>query len=227
MNQAERKTKPFYIKDCTLIALATGKRAQNLRELREHLREIDPNSIYYHFWGGLLRARFDNPEYHNDFAIWVANSLHNKILAERLAVIDPLAFPTLDQLREELIDVIEESLDETEFPSWSKRDDQFEFIRFQIVVFNTNNVAATPRELAKIMPSMSVGSIFFHFIDGRRRNEDSLDDFQNWLSNFNGEYDDLRDRIHNIDPYFSSLIQLRDELTDVFKVYFKKEGDLG
>jgi len=221
MNQYQIKTEPFYIKDCTLIALATGERAQNLRELREHLREIDPNSIYYHFWGGLLRPRFDNPEYHNDFAIWVAYSLHNKILAERLAVIDPVAFPTLDDLREELLDVIEESLNETEFPTWAKRDDQFEFIRFQIVVFNTNNVASDPKDLANIIPNMSVGSIFFHFIDGRRRNADSLDDFQNWLSNFHGEYDDLRKRIHNIDPYFSSLTQLRDELTDVFNTYFK------
>jgi hypothetical protein len=222
MSPNEGKIDPFYIKDCTLIALATGESAQNLRELREHLRETDPNSIYYHFWGGLLRARFDNPEYHNDFAIWVANSLHNKTLAERLAVIDPVAFHTLDDLREELIDVIEESLNETEFPTWSKRDDQFEFIRFQIVVFNTNNVANTPKDLAKIIPKLSVGSIFFHFIDGRRRNADSLDDFQNWLSNFNGEYDDLRNRIHNIDPYFSSLTQLRDELADVFNAYFKE-----
>lgn len=56
----------FFIKDCMLIALATSKRAQNLRELKDHLHDISQNSIYYHFWGGLLRARFDNPEYHNE-----------------------------------------------------------------------------------------------------------------------------------------------------------------
>ena len=98
---------PFKIKDCALIAIATGKRAQNLRELRELLRGIDINSIYYHFWGGLLRPRFDNPEYHNDFAIWIANSLHNKTLAERLAVIDPVAYKSLDHLRMELIESID------------------------------------------------------------------------------------------------------------------------
>ena len=223
MNTHKDKTDPFYIKDCTLIALATGKRAQNLRELREHLRDIDPNSIYYHFWGGLLRARFDNPEYHNDFAIWVAYSLHNKILAERLAVIDPVAFHTLDDLREELIDVIEENLNETEFPLWARRDDQFEFIRFQIVVFDTKMIVHNPVDFVKILPAMSVGSIFFHLIDGRRRNADSLDDFQNWLSNFNGRYADLRERINRVDPYFSSLIRLRDELVDVFETYFKEK----
>lgn len=217
------KSGPFYLKDCTLLAMATGKRAQNLRELRELLRDIDSNSIYYHFWGGLLRPRFDDPEFHNDFAIWTANSLHNKILAERLAVIDPMTFATLEDLREELIDVIEETLNETEYPTWSKRDDQFEFIRFQLVIFNTKTIVHEPRELLDVLRNMSVGSIFFHFIDGRRRNADSQDDFQNWLANFGNKYDDLRDRISDIDPYFSSLTQLRKRLVDVFSVYFPKE----
>jgi len=223
MSTNTQKNEPFYLKDCALIALATGRRAQNLRELREHLRDIDSNSIYYHFWGGLLRARFDNPEYHNDFAIWAANSLHNKNLAERLAVIDPMTFQTLDDLREELLDVIEENLNETEFPTWSKRDDQFEFIRFQLVIFNTKIIIADPVDMVKLLPNMSVGSVFFHFIDGRRRNADSLDDFQNWLSNYGEEYNDLRKEINKIDPYFASLSQLRSQLTEVFSTYFQEE----
>jgi septum formation topological specificity factor MinE len=222
MASSKAKTNPFYLKDCALIALATGKRAQNLRELREHLRDIESNSIYYHFWGGLLRPRFDNPEYHNDFAIWAANSIHNKILAERLAIIDPVTFKTLDDLREELIDVIEEYLNENEFPTWSKRDDQFEFIRFQLVIFNTKIIVEKPQDLVGILPNMSVGSIFFHFIDGRRRNSDSLDDFQKWLSNYGEKFNGLRKGIQKIDPYFSSLSRLRKELTEVFNVYFKE-----
>jgi hypothetical protein len=212
---------PFFIKDCALIAIATGEKAQNLRELRDRLRNIHQNSIYYHFWGGLLRPRFDNPEYHNDFAIWIARSLHNKILAERLAVIDPVLFQTLEDLREELIDTIEESLDETEFPSWSKRDDQFEFIRSQIVVFHPKVSVEEPANLLNILPDMSLGSIFFHFIDGRRRNRNSLDDFRNWLLEFGGEYEDLSEHIGSIDPYFSTLKELRDQLTGIFRSYFK------
>jgi hypothetical protein len=48
---------PFCVKDCALIAIATGTRAQNLPELTERLREVEANSIFYHFWGGLLRPR--------------------------------------------------------------------------------------------------------------------------------------------------------------------------
>ncbi len=207
-----QKPMPLYIKDCTLIALATGKRAQNLRELREHLRVIPTNCIYYHFWGGLLRPRFDDPEYHNDFAIWAAHSIHNKILAERLAVIDPVAFSSLEDLRMELLDVIEESLDETEYPIWARRDDQFEFIQHQIVVFDTHRFLETPDALKAALTEFSMGSLFFHFIDARQRNENSLDDFQNWLRQFGPSCEDLRELIDTIDPYFSSLNDLKEKL---------------
>ncbi len=218
------KLEPFYLKDCALIAIATGKRAQNLRELIEHLRGIDPKSIYYHFWGGLLRPRFDDPEYHNDFGIWVAHSLHNRILAERLAVIDPVEFETLEDLRSELIETIEESLDETEFPTWAKRDDQFEFMEHQIVVFNTKKSVQLPVDFVNVLPRISVGSIFYHFIDGRRRNLNMVDDFRNWLTGFGDEYADLIQMIGEICPYFTPLKKLRKELTDVFMDYFQNQG---
>ncbi len=222
MNDSEGA--PFSIKDCALIAIATGKKAQNLRELRECLREIDGGSIYYHFWGGLLRPRFDDPEYHNDFAIWVAHSLHNKVLAERMAVIDPVAYDSMEDLRNELVEMIEENLDETEYPTWAKRDDQFEFIRHQIVVFDTNLSVEAPEGFSDIIPGLSVGSIFYHLIDARRRNENSLDDFQNWLCTLGDEYRGLCEMINGICTYFTALVKLREELGRVFAMYFEKDG---
>lgn len=212
---------PLYLKDCALIALATGKRAQNLRELRDHLRVIPSNSIYYHFWGGLLRPRFDDPEYHNDFAIWAAHSIHNKSLAERLAVIDPVAFRSLEDLRLELLDVIEESLDETEFPIWARRDDQFEFIQHQIVVFDTGKSVKKPSELADVLRQLNMGSIFFHFIDARRRNENAMDDFRNWLRQFGTQYQDMCESILAIDPYFSTLNKLKEVLVNSILAHLK------
>lgn len=212
---------PFEIKDCALIALATGKKAQNLRELKELLATIGVDSIYYHFWGRQLRPRFDNPEYHNDFGIWSAYNLHDKALAERLAIIDPADFRTLDDLRNEIVEVIEERLDEMDNIIWTTHDEQFEFINSQIVIFKTNRLVSKPNEFVKILPTMSVGSIFYHFIDARRRLQNGVDDFQNWLKNFGTKYQTLSNRINEIDPYFTSLTKLREELTEVFIKYFK------
>ena len=65
------EARPFFVKDCALIALATGLKAQNLKELRDQLQRVDSSSLYYHFWGGLLHAGFEEREYGNDFAEWV------------------------------------------------------------------------------------------------------------------------------------------------------------
>ena len=224
MPQSTSRVHPFAIKDCTLIAIATGKRAGNLRELRALLRDIDLGSIYYHFWGGLLRPRFDDPEYHNDFAIWVRHALHDKVLAERLSLIDPTDFPDLESLRQELLEVMEERLDEIDYSPNAPRDHQFEFIRSQIVIFDTKNTIAKPVDFVTALPQMSVGSIYFHFIDARRRNPERLDDFRSWLKNFKQKYGDLCDVISEIDPYFSSLTELRSELTSSITIFFNKSA---
>lgn len=211
---------PFEVKDCALIALATGRRAQNIRELKEILRSIDADSVYYHFWGTLLRPRFDNPQYHNDFAIWIAHQLHDKVLAERLALLDPTDFDSVDQLRGEIIEILEERAYELEFPAWSKGDEQFEFIRSQLVIFKTDTLIQKPVDFCTILPKLSVGSIFYHFIDSRSRLPEGSDDFQNWLNGFDGAYKNLCTLISELDPYFNSLSELREELAKIFTTYF-------
>ncbi len=222
MPRNNSKNQSFAIKDCALAAIATGKRAQNLRELRDHLLTVLPDSIYYHFWGGLLRPRFDDPEYNNDFAAWARHGLHDATLAERLGVIDPTDFCDQEALRQEMIDVIEERLDERELIPWSLADQQFHFIRSQIVVFDIHKTIKHPKELVTITPAMSVSSIFYHFIDARRRTPESIDDFRTWLGGLGEKYGDLCAQLGTIDPYFSTLTELRRRLTGLFCTYFGK-----
>lgn len=218
------KIDPFIVKDCTLAALATGRRAQNLRELRDHLQVVHPGSIYYHFWGGLLRPNFDDPEYNNDFASWARHALHDTRLAEQLGVIDPADFPDMEGLRQELIEIIEQRLDETEFLTWAHRDQQFHFVRSQIVVFDTGRRLTTPRELAAVVPSLSLGSIYYHVIDARWREPQWVDDFRAWLGRFDERYAELCRQLSEIDPYFVTLAELRTQLTDLFAAW-RHDGD--
>lgn len=210
----------FAIKDCALGMIATGRRAQTLRELRDNLRDIHPGCIYHHFWGTLLRPQVVDREYNNDFAMWCYSSLHDAAAAERLAVIDPADFSDLEELRQELIEVIDERLDETELMLFARADRQFHFARSVIVVFDTHKRLSEPRELVEALPQMSVGSIFYHFIDARRRDPTSVDDFQAWLVGLGPEYSELCDAVAQIDPYFESLFALRERLTEVFTQHF-------
>ena len=214
----------FRIRDCALAAIATGRRAQNLREFRDILYDVHPESIYYHFWGGLLRPRFVDREYNNDFAGWARHSLHDKVLSERLAVVDPNDFPDIENLRQELLDVIEERLDENEHVPWTKSDQRFEFIRSQIVVFDTGVTLAKPEDLATVADQLSPASIFYHFIDARRRTGDGDDDFRAWLGGYRPAYDELCDQLAGVEPYFQSLTELGQQIAGIFKAYFGREA---
>lgn len=210
----------FAIKDCALVIVATGQRAQTLREMRDILRDIHPGCIYHHFWGTLLRPQVVDREYNNDFAMWCYHNLHDSTAAERLAVIDPADFSDLEELRQEVIEVIDERLDETELMLFARADQQFHFARSVIVVFDTHKRLSEPRELVEALPQMSVGSVFYHFIDARRRESNGMDDFRAWLMGLGPEYTELCDSVAEIDPYFESLFTLRERLTEVFAHYF-------
>ena len=203
---------PLLVKDCVLITIATGIRAQNLRELRDRLEAVHPSSIYYHFWGRLLAPSFEEPEFNNDFGAWARHGLHDYVLAERLAVIDPTDFPDIELLRQELIEVIEERLYESVMVPWAKTDQQFYFKRSKIVVFDTKQRVAKPEMLPQVLPVLSLGSIFYHFIDARRRPPEGVDDFSAWLSAFDEAYTGLRNEIGSIDLYFSTLSEIRERL---------------
>lgn len=200
---------PFAVKDCALIAIATGKKAWTCRELRDMLREIDGDSIYYHFWGGLMQPRFEEREFNNDFAGWAAHSLRDAPLAERLAMVDPTAYPDIESLRQELVELVEERLDEDDSLQWARGLAPFGFIRSQIVVFDTGRRLADPGDLAAAVPGFSAGSVFYHFIDARRRSPRHVDDLRFWLGEFGHACQGTIDRLAAIDPFFQPLTELR------------------
>lgn len=215
---------PFVVRDCALVAMATGRKAQTLKELRDQLREVEEVSIYHHFWGRLLQPQFDEPEYNNDFAAWVFHHLHHQELAERLSVVNPTEFPSMDAVRDELVEIVERELDESEWVAYSRADRAFHFVKSQIVVFDTGIVLDTPESLRDAVHKMSSGNIFYHFIDARRRTPMGKDDFSAWLEGYGERYRGLIESLGSIDPYFSSLEEIRNILEEIFSRHLGEES---
>ncbi len=207
---------PFEVKDCNLSLIATGEIAESLLELKDLLYRIPAISLYYHFWGGRLRISFVHPEYHNDFARWAHLGLHDEILTERLTIIDPTEYPDYEELRKKVIDVVEERLDEVEYMLWSRKEYKFHFLRSIIIVYDMGITLSVPSDLKGVVPKMPFTSIFYHFIDARRRTPDGSDDFSIWLSGFGESFKDLVQKIKLIDPYFLSLSEIRQKLVELF-----------
>lgn len=211
---------PFGVMDCALITIASGVRAQNLKEFRDGLLRAPLGSIDHHFWGRLLRPQFDEPEYNNDFASWAYWGLHDKELAERLSMVTPTNFPDQESLRQEVLEIVEQRLDERELIPWALADQQFQFLRSQIVVFDTGLRCGDPAELAPRLRSLSTGSIYYHFIDARNRTARRCDDFSVWLGGRGERGSELAARLCGIDPYFSSLKELRQIVAGLFEQYY-------
>jgi hypothetical protein len=210
----------FEVKDCALVAIATGTRARNLLELRDEIRTIDPDSVYFHFWGGLLRPTFDDPRFHNGFAIWADHALRNTALAERLSAIDPSDFEDMEQLRTRLVEVIDEDLAETGVVPSAPDGAAFDFIRSQIVIFDTGRRVVNTADLPDAVARMSRSSVFYHFIDARRRTPGSVDDFTTWLSDIEWpRFAELCTRLAGIDPFYGTLVETRTAVTDTLREF--------
>ena len=82
MSAKKTRIRPFVVRDCALAAIATGRRAQNLRELRDHLCAAHVGCIYYHSRGGLLRPRFAGPADSNGCASWAGPASHDQTCAD-------------------------------------------------------------------------------------------------------------------------------------------------
>lgn len=203
---------PFEFKDCAMIAQSTGKSAHNLREMRERIGDAPIESLLHHFHETLLRPSFDDPEYPNDFSLWARRSLHDATLAERLAIVDTFDFEDVEGLRAHLLDVIEERLAEIQHLAFTAPGHEFRFLRSQLVIFSTEQKAETPEVLAHRIAKLSSGTIFYHFVDARRRNPGRVDDFTLWLSQWEEPWRSIGDRLRAIGFHHGSLTEIRDRI---------------
>jgi uncharacterized protein DUF5752 len=210
--------------DCALTILSLGVSAQNLRELRDHLARVPVESLTHHFYDSLLRPEFDHPEYRNDFARWAQRGLHDALLAERLGVVDPMDHRNVEGLRAKLLDVLEDRLAEAEEVPQAPRGKEFHFLRSQFVIFDTGLMAPDPVRLAGMIPGLTTGSVFYHFIEARRRPPLEKDDFSVWLEPWGSDYEPVRERLAAVDYGMWSLIEIRERIARCFGPARAREG---
>jgi hypothetical protein len=216
MRDPTSRPPPFEFRDCALITLSVGRSAQNLRELRDRLAEAPAESIWHHFHETLMRPVFDDPEFPNDFASWARRALHDDVLAERLGVIDPVEFDDIEQLRQHLIDVVEDRMFEVPYMVQAAPSHVLSFLRSQTVVLTTDLRAATPREMGERIPALPLGSLFVHVIEARRWNADHVDDFTNWLALWGPGTQAVRQRLAAARMHHGPLSELRERLAACF-----------
>lgn len=215
---SETLNMPFAVKDCALITRMGGvDSAVNLRELRERTSVCPEACLFHHFMETLVRPSFDDPEFRNDFAVWSARYLRDRVLAERLGIINPYKFDSLQQLRETVVEIIDDRLAELPYIPTVPKGDDFRFMQAATVVFDAGIVLEHPRELYRVLPQMSNSSIYYHFIEARRRTQHRVDDFTAWCQGIGEECECLVEAFKGIDFYYLTLPELKKTLIQTVK----------
>jgi len=208
----------FEIKDCTLITRMAGiDSALNLRELRERVVACPIECLFHHFSETVIRPTFDDSQFRNDFAVWSARHLRDRALAERLGVLNPYSFASFEELRTRMIDILDEHMSESNHLLWVPRGDDFRFMRAVTVVFGTGMTLEYPQDLIKALPEMSLSSIYFHFVEARRRTENRNDDFSVWLNAYGPETKPIQAKLADIDFYFMTLKEVKSALVSALE----------
>ena len=205
----------FRIQDCTLLSRTSGMHAAiNIRELRDRLATCRQDVIYHHFCETPLVPSFVNPDYHNDFAVWALMQLGDRVLAERLGIINPYVFSDLEKLRELVLDILDERLSEVPFAPSCQPGGEFFFTEAVTVVFDTGQRITSPEKLPEAIAKMTNGSIYLHFLEARRRDPVGIDDFSAWLTGFPGQ-EAWCHALQTVDFAFFTLTDLREELVRI------------
>lgn len=216
--------RPFKFMECAVLPMATGIRAQNLRELHSGLTLVPDSSIYFHFWGRMIRPHISESEFNNDFASWVNSSLRDFMLAEALSAINPVKFQDFDKIRAVILTILEKRLENEDFLSWKKADRDFHFIACKKLMFDTGKEVSELEDFPDTVKNTTRESFFYHFIDGRRRSPQCKDDFTVWLEQFSDETADLRNKLKNVDSYLFSLTELQRQVFSIFDSWQKSKG---
>ena len=88
-------------------------------------------------------------EFPNDFALWAAVALQDSALAEKLSSFDPLDYDNLGQVRQAMVDILEEYLWDLPFVPWARPGFEFHFCEASTVVIRSEIFAQILRDSAR------------------------------------------------------------------------------
>lgn len=134
--------------------------------------------------------------------------VRDQALSERLAVVNPFEFPSLEALREELVTVVHDHLRRLRTVPRVEIGESFHFQQSYIVEVELGSPATTLVEFRDGLASVDASAVYFHMVEARTRLGRRSGDFGEWIRTSLG-LTDLAERIERIDTYMTSLERVR------------------
>jgi hypothetical protein len=211
---------PFEFRQCVSILKSTGKKAANVRELRELIQTVSDDCIFHHTYQYFLKGHI--MEYTNDFAHWTGKNLEESALSEVLSNIDPYDFLEIDDLRNELIKVIDEYIAAFPEPREAMTGEEFYFNETVTLIFPLGIKARNLAEFLTAMRYVNTASIYYHFYEARMRLGGGVDDFSRWIEDV-FEKKELAERIRAIDPFMHRMEDIKKHIIEAIEEEVKTD----
>ena len=214
---------PFDFRACISVLKSTGKKARNLRELRDIISVVSEDCLFHHTYQYFLKGHV--LEYTNDFAHWAGESLEERALAERLANIDPYDLGSIDAVRRALVDAIDDYFVHFPEPREAMASDEFYFNETVSLVFPVGVRARNLAEFLAAVKYVDAASIYYHFFEARMRLGSGKDDFSSWMDQALGKTE-LALKVRSIDPFMHSLEDIRRHVIDMVEEVVRKDMEV-
>jgi len=198
----------FQFRSSASLEKLTGRKAYTLTALLHLIHTCTESSIFYHTFSAFLKMREAHVPYNSDFALWVYRQLGEKALAEQMMAVDFGEYNTVESLRRRLEGIIESYQDIRPVAFSKKADDPFYLHDVQRFVYLTDKFAYDLKSFREVLPTISLYSLYYHFIESRLETKLQTDDFSNWIEQSLG-FPDLAQKIRSIDISAYNLEGLR------------------
>lgn len=220
---SKRAEHPFAFTGCWELREMLGRVARDEQQLLEIVEEVSLDSIYYHTHRFFLRHQFIAGPYPNDFATWAAIQVRDRVLGEKLGILDPYEFANLEALRTEIVIIIEEHLAQLQIIPRVIYGEPFYFMQSRIIEVPTGMEAHTLKEFRDILASVDSSVIYYHTFEAIHRLGRKSGDFPFWIEAELG-LPELSRKIANLDPYMSTLESMRSRMLGYCDEFLEKGG---
>jgi len=222
MNEVRAPT-PFRFVGCVELREMLGRKAADVQQLMAGIEEVPVDSIYYHTHSYFLRYEHGPSLFPSDFATWVAVSVRDRVLSERLGLIDPFEFRDVEALRASIAATIDDHLKSLWNVPRVIHGEPFEFVSSHIIEVDLDLSAKTLQEFRDHLSTVDRSVLFNHICEAKIRKGRHSGDFILWIGSENGlNLPDLAIQIAAIQPIGLTLEGIRTRTLDIVDHWLAK-----
>jgi len=213
---------PFFFTGCWELREMVGRSARDEQQLLEAIEEIPPDSLSYHTHSFFLRHKYIAGPYPNDFATWAAIQVRDRVLGEKLGILDPYDFENLEALRTEIVNIIDEHLSQLQIIPRVVYGEPFHFMQSRIIEVPTGLEARSLTEFREVLARVDASVVYYHNFEAMLRLGRRKGDFALWIEE-QLHLPELAKNISSIDFYMISLEFIRQRIVRLCDEALMKE----